>query len=214
MNRISTSKPRASSIALIGFLFATSILQAQVDVGVLGGLNLDRYRVYSKNVNDPLKPAVRVGFHFGAFISSPERRNHSYRGELQYNRRGIGFKDRPREFGWNYDYFDIPLLISFKLYDGLHFDVGPSLALNHRLLISRDKYVVSAKHQVFAVAGVRYAVMGRWELVGRFWYAVTPFEERYFNSGSAPSFIWGEQKLYHQTLQLSMGYKLLPRRQT
>ncbi|MGE0771589.1 MAG: outer membrane beta-barrel protein [Cyclobacteriaceae bacterium] len=214
MNRISTSMPRIGSIALIGLLFAASVLHAQVDMGVLGGLNLDRFRVTRDPIFDIPPTKTGPGFHFALFVGLPISEIISIRGEVQQNRRAFRFEGAPNNLDWNYDYLDFPLLVSFKLRTKVQFDLGPSLAVNHNWLRKRDGNTWHGKDQLFAVGGVRYSLTDKWEIMGRYWYGVTPLDEFQFNNGPGPNNLISQPKIFHQTLQFSMGYKLLPRRQT
>ncbi len=126
------------TIALGLFCFTTFSNAQNISFGAKGGLNLASL---SGDFETGTEKSMLTGFHFGGFVDIALNDQFSIVPELLYSLRGVNIKFSKSEifFGdttfsavegnLKLSYIDIPVMATYKLENGLHFELGPYIGI-------------------------------------------------------------------------------------
>ncbi len=94
--------------------------QAQVAIGLKGGLNLSKLDISQgvSNVDN------RTGFHGGAFVLV-KLAMIGIQPEVLFSKQGSSYKVNTTNYEANYDYINVPVMLKFYLPLGLNLQAGP-----------------------------------------------------------------------------------------
>lgn len=94
--------------------------QAQVAIGLKGGLNLSKLDISQgvSNVDN------RTGFHGGAFALF-KLTAFAIQPEILFSKQGSSYKVNTTSYEANYDYINVPIMLKFYLPAGLNLQAGP-----------------------------------------------------------------------------------------
>lgn len=101
------------------------ISNAQVTYGVKAGGNMAKF-----TNNDELD--FKFGIHFGGMASIEVANNFSIHSELVYSAQGYRQNFNGQRVKAKVDYFNIPILGSYQVLEGLEFQFGPQVGINIR----------------------------------------------------------------------------------
>ena len=117
-------------VLLAGFSFATAANAQSIQFGVKAGAN---FANVSGDGTQGVSTSTLVGFNGGVFLGLGFTDNLSLQPELVYS--GQGFKETVTYNGTTYNgtqaegYFNVPVLLKYKLPIGLYFETGPQLGI-------------------------------------------------------------------------------------
>jgi hypothetical protein len=98
----------------------------ETSFGLKGGLNIS-----SLGGNNSQVASAKVGFHAGAYVSTPLSDQVSFQPELLYSQQGFrvtsAYSSNGDPFNINYNYLNLPLI--FKIYpnEGFNIQLGPQV---------------------------------------------------------------------------------------
>jgi hypothetical protein len=112
----------------IAFVCAQVAAEAQTTtnnlaVGITAGVNLSN--VYGSDVTDN---AMKIGFHGGVLVNLPLNPNFSIVPGALYSLKGTQ-SDINSDYKINLSYLEIPVVVNYKLDNGLGFFIGPYLGI-------------------------------------------------------------------------------------
>jgi len=108
------------------FLFGSiCMINAQVTYGLKAGANMAKF-----TGNDDFD--YKFGIHFGGMASLEVANNFSIQFELLYSGQGYKQDFNGQRVKAKIDYFNIPILGSYQILDGLEFQFGPQVGINIR----------------------------------------------------------------------------------
>jgi hypothetical protein len=113
---------KKSIVMSLGLLMisAMSFGQAQVAIGLKGGLNLSKLDI-SQGVSNADN---RTGFHGGAFALI-KITAFAIQPEVLFSKQGSSYKVNTTNYEANYDYINVPIMLKFYLPAGLNLQAGP-----------------------------------------------------------------------------------------
>lgn len=110
------------SICLL-MIAAMTYGQAQVAIGLKGGLNLSKLDI-SQGVSNTNN---RTGFHGGAFVLV-KIAMIGIQPEVLFSKQGSTYKVNTTNYEANYDYINVPIMLKFYLPAGLNLQAGPQFS--------------------------------------------------------------------------------------
>jgi hypothetical protein len=193
------------SFVVIALLFAgvaTANAQAQVALGLKGGLNLAKLDV--SDVGGSIKN--KTGFHGGAFFLV-KLAKFGIQPEILFSQQGSQFKFNSQDLESNFTYVNIPVLLKTYLVGGLNLQIGPQfgfMASAKGETLGTDGQVIDAAKSLYKNSDVSVALGAGVDLP----FGLT-VDARY-NLGLSK--IEDNQALTetkNQVFQISLGYKIL-----
>lgn len=113
---------KKSILMSLGLLVISAMAfgQAQVAIGLKGGLNLSKLDISQgvSNVDN------RTGFHGGAFVLV-KLAMIGIQPEVLFSKQGSSYKVNTTSYEANYDYINVPIMLKFYLPAGLNLQAGP-----------------------------------------------------------------------------------------
>lgn len=138
------------AVTFLLLIISNRNVHSQINIGVKAGLNMnDKLSKIEQTYNIPATPAptkTKLGYHFGVTISYELSNSFSLNSGILYVNKGSSldlqeFYGRP-ESSWdtstkkleghsreNYDYLELPLQLSYKIWKGLRIYAGPYAAV-------------------------------------------------------------------------------------
>lgn len=190
-------------------LLATSMsfAQAQVALGLKGGLNLAKLDIKAGASN----LENRTGFHAGAF-GLIKLTKIGIQPEILYSKQGADFKFDSRNYEANFDYINVPVLLKLYLAAGLNIQLGPQFAFTSTSEIvdvtTSTKTTTDAKKLFDKKSDIAVAVGAGWDLPfgltldARYNIGLSDVEFKPTTTGNPINF-------KNQVIQVSLGYKLI-----
>ena len=108
---------------LILFLFFPSVINAQIGIGIKGGLNFANVT----NASD-VNANSKTGYMIGGYIASGTKKLLSFRSELILSRQGYNYKTATNTGNVNLDYLLLPQLINIKFSKFIQVQAGGQVA--------------------------------------------------------------------------------------
>ena len=168
--------------------------QAQVAIGIKGGLNLAKLDM--DDVGGSIKN--KTGFHGGAF-ALVKVANIGIQPEIIFSQQGSKLKIDGQELESNFDYINIPIIVKFYLVAGLNLQVGPQFGFLSKAEIEGvDTKDDLKKSDISAALGAGWDLPFGLTVDARYNLGLTKIEE-----DDA-----GFSSVKNQVIQLSVGYKL------
>ena len=109
----------------VAFLFTTISFASysQIRLGVRGGLNLSRI-----SGDDDDDNGMKFGFHLGGMVHVPIKGRLCFQPEILFSTKGTQSKEES-DSKLALNYVDIPLLLNYRIENGLFFEVGPTIGV-------------------------------------------------------------------------------------
>jgi Outer membrane protein beta-barrel domain len=115
--------PVMKKIILVAVVMCFTVFgNAQVRFGVKAGYNLSSL-IYSGTLTLEGEKS-KSGFYAGIFASVPFSKSFSLVPELFYSSQGANYQNSYGNGNLSYDYFNIPVLLRFKMKMGIYFETG------------------------------------------------------------------------------------------
>lgn len=193
----------------IGLLIACTMTygQAQVALGLKGGLNLSKFDISqgASNIDN------RTGFHGGAFALF-KLTKIGIQPEILFSKQGSNYKINTTNYEANFDYINVPIMLKLYLAAGLNLQLGPQFGfLSTSELVNTVTGVKdpqSAKNLFNKKSDVAVSIGAGWDLP----FGLT-LDARY-NIGLAdvqlkPTLSADAINFKSKVIQISLGYKLI-----
>jgi hypothetical protein len=104
--------------------FVGSSTQAQISVGLKGGLNVSNLNGIDA---DNYKTTALLGFHVGGYTTFNLGRHFAIHPELMYSTQGAKLEDATNEENLRMNYINIPVLVRLLTTNGFFVEAGPQL---------------------------------------------------------------------------------------
>jgi hypothetical protein len=121
-------------ILLLPLACLAGFVSAQIRFGLKAGYNLSTL-IYSGTSSLAGEKALS-GFNGGVYASIPFSKSFSLQPEILYSEQGAGFQNSGAQGKLQYDYLNIPVLVRYKLPQGLFLETGLQLGI---LLSAKEK---------------------------------------------------------------------------
>ncbi len=175
-------------------LSAGAFAQAQVAVGVKGGLNFAK--LDGTSADGTFKN--RTGYHFGAF-GLIKLSKIGIQPEILFSQQGSKIKTNTGDFDANFSYINIPVLIKLYTIAGINLQAGPQFGFLSRAEID-DQNVKDS----FKKSDISLALGAGWDLP----FGLT-VDARYNLGLSKIDDTATADKIKNQVWQISVGYKII-----
>jgi hypothetical protein len=189
------SKTKLLLSALLIMISAGSFAQAQLGIGIKGGVNfakLDGTTTLGGNFKN------RTGYHFGAF-ALVKLTKIGIQPEIIFSQQGSKFKTDFGDFEGNFSYINIPVILKLYTIAGINLQVGPQFGFLSKAEIDGDNAKDSFKNSDLSLA-----LGAGWDL---------PFglsiDARYNLGLSKIDDDAAFKNIKNQVIQISLGYKLI-----
>ena len=167
--------------------------QAQINIGVKGGLNVAN--VGGSDVEDN---KAKLGFHLGGLVNVPVTEKFSVQPELVFSAQGVKFDGDAKV---NMNYLNIPILAKYTTQSGFFAETGPQLGF---LLSAKNKVDGEStnvkdyfKKTDFSWAlGIGYLSQSNIGVNARFNFGLSKLDED------------GEVKMFNRVFQIGLFYLL------
>jgi hypothetical protein len=112
-------------LVIAGFSLAT--VDAQVQFGVKGGLNLANVSVSGDNSGTSY--SMRPSFYVGGMVAIPAFSDFSVQPEVVYSSQGSKLSNSGQTGNYNLGYINVPVLLKYNNESGFFAETGPQLGL-------------------------------------------------------------------------------------
>lgn len=185
----------------VGGLWSNAQAQAQVAVGIKGGLNFAKLDM----ANAPVSLDSRTGFHGGAFVLF-KMSKIGIQPELLFSKQGTKFQGNTQDLNANFDYINIPVMLKLYTVAGINLQVGPQFGFLTTAEIEDDSNGPITKDDVksaYKKSDVSLAMGLGWDLP----FGLT-IDARYNLGLSKIQDDSSLESTKNQVIQVSVGYKL------
>jgi hypothetical protein len=197
-------------IAVVAFLMALSVAgysQAQVAIGIKGGLNLSKVDIKAgaSNIDN------RTGFNGGVFALFKVSKI-GIQPEILFSKQGSTFQFDGNDYEANFDYINVPIILKLYLAAGLNLQVGPQFAFTSTSEIVETVNGVNntqdAKDLFDKKSDLAVALGAGWDLPfgltidARYNIGLSDVQFQPANANEPINF-------KNQVIQVSLGYKLI-----
>jgi len=194
------------SLFVVAMASGAGFSQAQVALGLKGGLNLAKFDIKAgaSNIEN------RTGFHAGAF-GLIKLTKIGIQPEILFSRQGSEFTFNNTNYEANFDYINVPILLKLYLAAGLNVQLGPQFGfLSTQELVNtasgvkdtKDaKDLFDKKSDVAIAAGLGWDLPFGITLDARYNIGLADVELRPTNQTNPVNF-------KNQVIQVSVGYKI------
>jgi Outer membrane protein beta-barrel domain len=202
---------KIKSLCVVCFLLALvplrSFSQAQVALGLKGGLNLSKLDIKAgaSNIDN------RTGFHGGAF-GLIKLTKIGIQPEILFSKQGSNFKFDNVNYEANFDYINVPVLLKLYLAAGLNIQLGPQFSfLSTSELVNTANGVKDAqsaknlfdkKSDIVVAAGLGWDLPFGVTIDARYNIGLSDIEIKPTTSSTNPI------NFKSQVIQVSLGYKI------
>ncbi len=186
---------------------------AQLTGGLRGGLNINHFYHSTPGDNSAFRrfTGSHTDFHAGVYAQIPLFRRASLAPELLFSQRGMSRRNLNARgeistSTLTLNYIEIPILISYKIFKGLHAEAGPDVGL---LLSSKEKPLTAFTYSSLDVgmnAGLRYYVLPRLFLSARYRAGFLPVYD--VNVSDMNGVTIGKAKSYNRSWMAGIGFTL------
>ncbi|MFV0139887.1 PorT family protein [Empedobacter falsenii] len=203
-------------IALFGGLSAAN---AQIDLGVKGGLNFSTLSGDSKHLftnpesGNGQQSKLRTDFYVGGYANYKITDQISFQPEILYSKQGAGLKTNDNAKGKIVTHnINIPLMGRYEIMDGLNVEFGPQLGF---LVSAKEKYELGKEDRKFKATdsfktfdfglnfGAAYKVTDELEINARFTKGLSNINN-YFPEGMNDNY-----KITNTYFSVGVAYKLM-----
>ncbi|MFV0188768.1 MULTISPECIES: porin family protein [Empedobacter] len=201
-------------IALFGGLSAAN---AQIDLGVKGGLNFptlsgDSRKIYSDSQGNGLGTKFRTDFYIGGYANYKITDQISFQPELLYSKQGAGLKTNDNSKAKLITHnINIPLMGRYEIMDGLNVEFGPQLGFlvsakkktEEGKINEKEKFVDNFKTFDFGLNfGAAYKITDELEINARFTKGLSNINDYYSQT------INDNYKITNTYFSVGIAYKL------
>jgi opacity protein-like surface antigen len=187
-------RPLILTLVIACFYAGSALAQAQVAVGVKGGLNFAK--LDGTSVEGTFKS--RTGYHFGAF-GLIKLSKIGIQPEILFSQQGSKIKTNTGDFDANFSYINIPVLVKLYTIAGINLQAGPQFGFLSRAEIDDNNVKDS-----FKKSDISLALGAGWDLP----FGLT-VDARYNLGLSKIDDGPTADKVKNQVWQVSVGYKLI-----
>ncbi|MDM1137323.1 PorT family protein [Empedobacter falsenii] len=195
-------------IALFGGLSAAN---AQIDLGVKGGLNFPTLSGDSRQIYQN-QTKFRTDFYVGGYANYKITDQISFQPELLYSKQGAGLKTNDNSKAKLITHnINIPLMGRYEIMDGLNVEFGPQLGFlvsakkktEEGKINEKEKYVDNFKTFDFGLNfGAAYKITDELEINARFTKGLSNINDYY------PQTINDNYKITNTYFSVGIAYKL------
>lgn len=175
-------------------LSAGAFAQAQVAVGVKGGLNFAK--LDGTSVDGTFKS--RTGYHFGAF-GLIKLSKIGIQPEILFSQQGSKIKTNTGDFDANFSYINVPVIVKLYTIAGINLQAGPQFGF-----LSRAEFDDQNVKDSFKKSDISLALGAGWDLP----FGLT-VDARYNLGLSKIDDDATADKIKNQVWQVSVGYKII-----
>lgn len=122
-----------SFLLLNGIAISSSYSQESIKIGIKGGLNVANIRGYGTSPDNSPQP----GFHAGFYANIVLKKKFGIAVEVLYSQKGTITKTNP-EYFVRINYFEIPVLFTYELYERLTAQVGLTIGFPVQAYVRQD----------------------------------------------------------------------------
>lgn len=194
--------------ALVGMIGVSNLAfsQAQVAIGLKGGLNLAKFDLSAGTSNIE----NRTGFHGGAF-GLIKISKIGIQPEIIFSKQGSNFQVNTADVEANFDYINVPILLKLYLVAGLNLQAGPQFGFLSTSEIKTTVGSVTTTEDVKSLldrkSDTSIAVGAGWDLPFGLTldarYNIGLSDVKLSPSASSPI------DIKNKVIQISVGYKLI-----
>jgi len=175
-------------------LSAGAFAQAQVAVGVKGGLNFAK--LDGTSPDGTFKS--RTGYHFGAF-GLIKLSKIGIQPEILFSQQGSKIKTNTGDFDANFSYINVPVIVKLYTIAGINLQAGPQFGF-----LSRAEFDDQNVKDSFKKSDISLALGAGWDLP----FGLT-VDARYNLGLSKIDDDATADKIKNQVWQVSVGYKII-----
>ncbi|HYG17484.1 MAG TPA: porin family protein [Ohtaekwangia sp.] len=190
------SKTKLLLSALLIGISAGSFAQAQLGIGIKGGVNfakLDGTTTIGGNFKN------RTGYHFGAF-ALVKLTKIGIQPEIIFSQQGSKVRINNEDVDGNFSYINIPVLLKLYTIAGINLQAGPQFGFLSRAEIDGENMKDSFKNSDISLAlGAGWDLPFGLSIDARYNLGLSKIEEDF------PEF----KNIKNQVIQISLGYKLI-----
>jgi len=190
------SKTKLLLSALLIGISAGSFAQAQLGIGIKGGVNfakLDGTTTIGGNFKN------RTGYHFGAF-ALVKLTKIGIQPEIIFSQQGSKVRINNEDVDGNFSYINIPVLLKLYTIAGINLQAGPQFGFLSRAEIDGENMKDSFKNSDISLAlGAGWDLPFGLSIDARYNLGLSKIEE------DSPEF----KNIKNQVIQISLGYKLI-----